>query len=74
MSEHETAIAHFTDDDDDRGDSPQTIWRRGLLYRAEEAIQGATYEECWSTFSIDDEVVTKAKQAVAAWHELAAFS
>jgi hypothetical protein len=55
------------------GDSPETIWRRGLLFRAEEARQGALFEDSWAKFTIDQEVVDAAAQAAAAWAELAAF-
>lgn len=54
------------------GDSEETCWRRGLLYRADEALKGAAFEE-WSRFKIDRQLVTMAQQAADAWNDLARY-
>jgi uncharacterized protein with GYD domain len=64
----------FPEDDEpeDEGDSPEVIWRRGLLYRAEEAAGNALYED-WSQFTVDSEVVAAAERAAEAWEKTAAY-
>jgi hypothetical protein len=54
-------------------DSPETIWRSGLLYRAAEAKDGAIYEKSSAQFATDDELVTAVQAAADAWAELATF-
>jgi hypothetical protein len=61
-----------TDDDDAPGDDDQTIWRRGLMFRAREAIGGAQFED-WSHFKVDQDVEDKVNQAADAWNQLAAY-
>jgi hypothetical protein len=56
----------------DDGDSPEVIWRRGLLHRAEEAAGHALYED-WSQFTADSEVVAAAERAAEAWEKTAAY-
>lgn len=60
-------------DDDPPSDTKEVIWRRGLLYRAEEAANHATFEPEWADFEIDAEIVDAAKRAFRAWEELADF-
>jgi hypothetical protein len=57
---------------DDDGDSPEVIWRRGLIYRATESAVRATYED-WSQFTADSEVVAAAERAAEAWGKTAAY-
>jgi hypothetical protein len=59
-------------DSEDDGDSQEVIWRRGLLYRAEEAAGNARYED-WSQFTADSEVVAAAERAAEAWEKTAAY-
>jgi hypothetical protein len=59
-------------DAEDDGDSPEVIWRRGLLYRAEEAAGSALYED-WSQFRVDSELVAAAERAAEAWGKTAAY-
>jgi hypothetical protein len=66
----ETVVAATMEDDD--GDDDQTIWRRGLVYRAEQAVGRALFED-WSAFVVDDELVQLVEQAAAAWGETAAY-
>jgi hypothetical protein len=59
-------------DSEDEGDSPEVIWRRGLLHRAEEAAGHALYED-WSQFTADSEVIAAAERAADAWEKTAAY-
>ena len=58
--------------EDGPGEDAQTIWRRGLLNRAEIAAGDALYED-WSQFKVDAEVVDAARRTAAAWLELADY-
>jgi hypothetical protein len=58
--------------DDDDGDSPEVMWRRGLIYRATESAARAAYED-WSQFTADSEVVAAAERAAEAWEKTAAY-
>jgi hypothetical protein len=58
--------------EDDPGDDDETIWRRGLVYRAEQAAGHAAFED-WSAFAVDDELVQLVEQAAAAWNKTAAY-
>ena len=42
--------------EEDKGDSEQAEWRKGLMYRAHEALEDAAHED-WSDFEVDAEVV-----------------
>jgi hypothetical protein len=59
-------------DDDDPGDSDETIWRRGLLNRAAESAGHAFFED-WSAFTVDDEVLAAARVAAKAWAKTADY-
>jgi hypothetical protein len=54
-------------------DPPQTVWRRGLIYRAQEAKCMAGYEKDWSQFQVDREMLTTVNKAATAWADLATF-
>jgi ParB-like chromosome segregation protein Spo0J len=56
----------------DEGDSEETCWRRGLLYRATNAAGEALYED-WSQFTVDSELVAAAERAAEAWEKTAAY-
>jgi hypothetical protein len=56
----------------DEGDSDEVCWRRGLLYRAENAAGEAAYED-WSGFAVDSILVDSATRAARAWTEVAAY-
>jgi ParB-like chromosome segregation protein Spo0J len=58
--------------EDDPGDDDETVWRRGLVYRAEQAAGHAAFED-WSAFAVDDELVQLVEQAAAAWNKTAAY-
>jgi len=58
--------------DTEAGDDDQTIWRRGLVYRAERAAEQAAFED-WSGFTIDGELIRVVEQAAAAWNDTAAY-
>jgi ParB-like chromosome segregation protein Spo0J len=58
--------------EDDAGDDNQTIWRHGLMYRAESAIGNAAFED-WSEFTIDSDVIRVVEEAAAAWSRVAAY-
>jgi hypothetical protein len=60
------------DRDDDDGDSPEVIWRRGLAHRARESAGHALYED-WSNFTADDELVELARKAEKAWKATAEY-
>ncbi len=66
----EAMKAKFAELDD--GDSDETCWRRGLLYRATNAAGEATFED-WSSFTVDSELVVAAERAAEAWRETAAY-
>ena len=53
-------------------DDKQTMWRRGMVSRAREAIGHATFEDR-SEFTVDDELVQIVEQAAAAWSGVAAY-
>lgn len=55
-------------DDDD-----QTVFRRGLMFRAGRAACLAGFEQDWSRFTVDRELVDAVRQAAEAWAKLAAF-
>jgi hypothetical protein len=57
---------------DSPGDSDETIWRRGLMFRAEEAAVGAAFEN-WCQYEIDRQVVVAAERAADAWKALAEY-
>jgi hypothetical protein len=57
---------------DDKPDDDQTIWRRGLLSRAEVAINDAAFED-WSHFTVDHQLVQVVTQAADAWNKLATY-
>jgi hypothetical protein len=61
-----------TPTEDDPGDDDQTIWRRGLVYRAKEAIGHAAFED-WSQFTIDSDLILVAELAADAWNKTAAY-
>jgi hypothetical protein len=58
--------------DDDPGDSDETVWRRGLTYRATNAIGEAKHEN-WSQYKVDRKLVALARQAAEAWTETAKY-
>jgi hypothetical protein len=58
--------------EDDPGDDDQTVWRRGLAYRAKEAIGHAAFED-WSGFTVDSELIQAAELAAEAWNRTAAY-
>lgn len=58
--------------EDEDGDSEQVIWRRGLMYRAQEAIDGAAFED-WSHLKVDLELVQQVKRAANSWNQLATY-
>jgi ParB-like chromosome segregation protein Spo0J len=60
------------EDQEDDGDSEETCWRRGLLYRATNAAGEALYED-WSPFTVDSELVAAAERAAEAWEKTAAY-
>ena len=62
----------YHSEDDDPGDSPETLWRRGLMNRAREAAGDALYED-WSQYEVDDEVVAAAEKAARAWVEVTVY-
>jgi Protein of unknown function (DUF3102) len=53
-------------------DDEKTIWRKGLLERAQKAIRLAAYDD-WSSNTFDQEVIDATAQAAAAWQKLAAY-
>jgi hypothetical protein len=57
---------------EDEGDSPEVIWRRGLLHRATNAAGEALYED-WSQFTVDPELIAAAELAAEAWGKTAAY-
>lgn len=59
--------------DDTPSDDAQTIWRRGLLYRTREAGNGAMFDQGWSQYEVDRELVDAVRQAAEAWNKLAAY-
>jgi hypothetical protein len=65
-TKHQNDFAAEPDDDE------QTIWRRGLMFRATAAISGAAFEE-WSQFTTDRELVRTVRQAAEAWEKLAVY-
>jgi hypothetical protein len=54
---------------DEPGDDEQTVWRRGLMYRAQSAIADAAYED-WSPFRVDQEIIDTVVNAAKAWADL----
>ena len=74
--EHQSPwVAHGIEpctEDDLTNDDNQTIWRRGLAFRAREAIGHAAYED-WSEFTVDDKLVQIVEQAAAAWSGVADY-
>jgi hypothetical protein len=54
------------------GDSDETIWRRGLLYRAKAAVAAAEFEN-WSGYTVDPELLQGAWEAARAWDKLARY-
>jgi hypothetical protein len=56
----------------DRGDDPQTVWRRRLLYRAQEAQANAAFDD-WSEFEIDQQLLEAARRAADSWRDVAAY-
>jgi hypothetical protein len=56
----------------DEGDSDEVCWRRGLLYRAENAAGEAAYED-WSGFIVDSVLVDAATRAAKAWTDVAGY-
>jgi hypothetical protein len=53
-------------------DDDQTVWRRGLAYRAKEAIGHAAFED-WSGFTVDSELIVAAELVAEAWNRTAAY-
>jgi hypothetical protein len=58
--------------DEDSEDTPQDMWRRGLLHRANEATE-LGFRDDWSGFVADAEMVMAAEKAGRAWLELADY-
>jgi hypothetical protein len=54
------------------GDSDQTIWKRGLIFRSQEAASGAAFEN-WCQYKVDRQVVIAAERAADAWKALAEY-
>jgi hypothetical protein len=56
------------DPEDEAGaeDDDQTIWRRGLMHRAQEAISGAAFED-WSQFEADERLAKTVEKAANQW-------
>src|SRR5262249_28421105 len=59
-----------SEEPDEEGDSPEVIWRRGLLFRSQIAEGGAAYED-WSMFTVDADLIEAAERASDAWKKLA---
>jgi hypothetical protein len=53
-------------------DTPDVIWRRGIINRANIAAGDALYED-WSEFKADKELVDLAKKTAKAWIDLATY-
>jgi hypothetical protein len=51
----------------------KTIWRKGLLERAQKATSLAAYEEWWAKYTFDAELIDATTQAAAAWKELSEY-
>jgi hypothetical protein len=57
-------------------DTPEDIWRRGLMFRASESAAMATYKHWekehanWHKFDVPDEALSLAMEAAKAWAEL----
>jgi hypothetical protein len=66
------AIAADGLDDKTEYDDDQTIWRRGLLYRARETHGNAMFED-WSQYKVDDEIIAAVKQATMSWQKLLGY-
>lgn len=66
----QSAAAH--DQDSGLGDDAQTVWRRGLMFRAQTAIADAAYED-WSNFAIDQEAIDTVLDAAKAWTDLGKY-
>jgi hypothetical protein len=54
-------------------ETDEARWRRGLLDRAQAAVNGAAYHDWWSKYTFDDEVIDAATQAAEAWQNLVTF-
>jgi hypothetical protein len=67
--EAETSEGIIPAGDDDEGDSPEVIWRRGLIHRAREAISGAAFED-WSQFKADERLADTVQKAANKWCKL----
>jgi hypothetical protein len=50
----------------------QTVWRRGLLYRAKAAMGDAAHED-WSKFTVDSDLILTAELAADAWNRTVAY-
>jgi hypothetical protein len=66
------ALREKTSNGDDPGDSDATIWRRGLLHRAQESAGHAAFED-WSDFPVDDEIIAATERATEAWGKVTAY-
>jgi len=53
-------------------DVPQTVWRRRLMYRAQEAQANAAFDD-WSEFEIDQQLLEAARRAADSWRDVAAY-
>jgi ParB-like nuclease domain len=53
-------------------DSPQDRWRAGFMFRADTAIADAAFGD-WSAHQADQEMVSRARQAAAAWAATAEY-
>ena len=71
-TEPRNAGARAADVDRDPGDDPQTVWRRRLLYRAQEAQANAAFDD-WSEFEIDQQLLEAARRAADSWRDVAAY-
>jgi hypothetical protein len=60
------------DQEEYQGDDAQTVWRRGLIYRAQSAAADAAYED-WSNFEIDQEAIDMVLDAAKAWADLGKY-
>src|SRR5262245_10068250 len=67
-----TPVENIEETETGGGDDDQTVFRRGLMFRAKAARAGAEYEN-WKKFKVDRLMVEEANAAAAAWSKLAEY-
>jgi hypothetical protein len=73
VAEREQKQKSVEDENPTGPEDEKTIWRKGLLERAQKATSLAAYDDTWANHTFDAALIDATAQAAAAWNELATY-